>query len=143
MLKRAVSVMVAGFVLLAVGLAVAHGASKWRWWQNPEIIQQLNLTQDEIKQLDDAYLASRRRMIELKSRVEAERYELEELLGQSDFSEADLRAQNRKLEAVRSHLAEERFDFLLKTRNIIGHERFQLLTEIQRKWREERRNKRK
>lgn len=143
MLKRAVSVMVAGFVLSAVGLAVAHGSSKWRWWQNPEIIQQLNLTQDEIKQMDDAYLASRRRMIEQKSIVEAARYELEELLGQPDFSEADLRAQNRKLEAARSRLAEERFDFLLKTRNIIGHERFQLLTEIQRQWREERRKKRK
>lgn len=142
MLKRATSVMVAGFVLSAVGLAVAHGSSKWRWWQNPEIIQQLNLTQDEIKQLDDAYLASRRQMIEQRSRVEAERYELEELLGQPGFSEADIRAQHRKLEAARSQLAEERFDFLLKTRNIIGHERFQQLTEIQRKWREERRKKR-
>lgn len=143
MLKRTVGVIAAGFVLLAVGLAVAHGSSKWRWWQNPEIIQQLNLTQDEIKRLDDAYLASRRRMIEQKSLVEAARYELEELLGQPDFSEADIRAQHRKLEEARSRLAEERFDFLLQTRNIIGHERFQLLTEIQRKWREERRNRRK
>ena len=141
MFKRSISVMVAAFLLLTVALAVAHGSSKWRWWQNDEIIQQLNLTQDEIKQLDDAYLASRRRMIEQKSRVEAERFELEELLGQSDFSEDAIRAQHRKLEAARSQLAAERFDFLLQTRKIIGYERFQKLTEIQRKWREERRKK--
>jgi len=62
-------------------------------------------------------------------------------LSRPDFDEAAVREQNRKMESARSDLAEERFDFLLKSREILGYERFQKLIEIQRKWREERRQK--
>ncbi len=138
--KKAVSILVVILVILGVGTSMARESSRWRWWHNEEIIKQLNLSQDEIKQIDDAYAASRRRMIEQKSRLETERFELEEILGQPSFSEAAARAQNRKLEEVRSQLAAERFEFLLVSRKIIGHNRFQQLTDIQRQWREQRKS---
>lgn len=141
MLKRTIGIMVVGLILLSALSATAAGSSRWRWWQNTEIIQQLKLTEDEIKQLNDAYLHLRSQWIDERSRIEAERFKLEELLGQLDFSEDVVRSQHRKLEEARSKLAEKRFDFLLQSRKIIGHERFQKLTEIQRKWREERRKK--
>jgi len=128
-------------VLALTGPGMALASSKWRWWQNDDIITQLNLTADEIKELDGAYVASRQRMIEYKGRVDAERFKLEEMLSRPDFDEAAVREQNRKMESARSDLAEERFDFLLKSREILGYERFQKLIEIQRKWREERRQK--
>jgi Spy/CpxP family protein refolding chaperone len=128
-------------VLALTGPGMALASSKWRWWQNDDIITQLNLTADEIKELDGAYVASRQRMIEYKGRVDAERFKLEEMLSRPDLDEAAVREQNRKMESARSDLAEERFDFLLKSREILGYERFQKLIEIQRKWREERRQK--
>jgi len=142
MLKRALVMMTIIFTVLALtGPGMALASSKWRWWQNDDIITQLNLTADEIKELDGAYVASRQRMIEYKGRVDAERFKLEEMLSRPDFDEAAVREQNRKMESARSDLAEERFDFLLKSREILGYERFQKLIEIQRKWREERRQK--
>jgi Spy/CpxP family protein refolding chaperone len=142
MLKRKLFMMVVVFTVLAVaGSGVALGSSKWRWWQNEDIITQLNLSPEEIKQLDDAYVASRQRMLEYKGRVEAERFKLEELLSRPEIDEAAVREQNRKMESARSDLAAERFDFLLISREILGYERFQALTEIQRQWREERRKK--
>jgi Spy/CpxP family protein refolding chaperone len=128
-------------VLALMGPGMALASSKWRWWQNDDIITQLNLTADEIKELDGAYVASRQRMIEYKGRVDAERFKLEEMLSRPDLDEAAVREQNRKMESARSDLAEERFDFLLKSREILGYERFQKLIEIQRKWREERKQK--
>jgi Spy/CpxP family protein refolding chaperone len=128
-------------VLALTGPGMALASSKWRWWQNDHIITQLNLTADEIKELDGAYVASRQRMIEYKGRVDAERFKLEEMLSRPDLDEAAVREQNRKMESARSDLAEERFDFLLKSREILGYERFQKLIEIQRKWREERKQK--
>ena len=142
MLKRALVMMTIIFTVLALtGPGMALASSKWRWWQNDDIITQLNLTADEIKELDGAYVASRQRMIEYKGRVDAERFKLEEMLSRPDLDEAAVREQNRKMESARSDLAEERFDFLLKSREILGYERFQKLIEIQRKWREERRQK--
>jgi Spy/CpxP family protein refolding chaperone len=128
-------------VLAMAGPTVASGSSKWRWWQNEEIITQLKLTPQETKALDEAYIESRRRMLEIKGRVEAERFKLEEMLSRPAIDAADIRAQNRHMESARSELAEVRFDFLLKSREVLGHERFQKLIEIQRKWREERRKR--
>jgi Spy/CpxP family protein refolding chaperone len=141
-LKRTLGTMVVILTVLAMaGPVMASGSSKWRWWQNDEIITQLNLTPEEIKKLDDAYIESRRLMLEVKGRVEAERFKLEELLSRPEFDADAIRKQNRKMESARSELAEIRFDFLLKSREILGHERFQKLTEIQRQWREEHRKK--
>jgi len=140
-LKRTLGMMVLTIMVLAMaGPAVASG-SKWRWWQNDEIIAKLKLTPQETKTLDDAYVASRRRMLEVKGRVEAERFKLEEMMSRPEIDEAALRAQNRKMESARTDLAEVRFDFLLKSREVLGYERFQKLIEIQRQWREERRKR--
>jgi len=142
-LKRTLGMMVVMITVLALtGPAMASGSSsKWRWWQNNEIVTQLKLTPEEIKELDDAYVESRRRMLEIMGRVEAERFKLEELLSRPKIDAAAIRGQNRKMESARSDLAEERLDFLLKSREVLGHERFQKLTEIQRQWREERQKK--
>ncbi len=142
MLRRALGMVTIILTVLALtGPGMALGSSKWRWWQNDDIITQLSLSPDEIKLLDDAYIESRQRMIEYKGRVDAERFKLEELLSRPEIDEVVVREQNRRMESARSALAEERFDFLLKSREILGHERFQKLIEIQRQWREERRKK--
>ena len=141
-LKRTLGMMVVIITVLALtGPAMASGSSKWRWWQNDEIVTQLKLTPEEIKELDDAYVESRRSMLKLRGQVEAERFELEELLSRPEIDADAIREQNRKMESARSDLAEERLDFLLKSREVLGHERFQKLIEIQRQWREERQKK--
>jgi Spy/CpxP family protein refolding chaperone len=139
-LKAILAIMVVIVTVLAIaGPTMARGSSKWRWWQNEEIITLLKLSPQEIAQLDEAFIESRRRMLEIKGRVEAERFKLEELLSRPEIDAAAIREQNRRMESARSDLAAERFDFLLKSREVLGHERFQKLTEIQRQWREERR----
>ncbi len=142
MLKRTLGMTVVLFTVLALAVpGIARSSSKWRWWQNDEIVTLLNLSQEEIKELDDAYVESRRRMLEYKGQVEAERFKLEELLSRPEIDATAVREQNRKMESARSDLAAERFDFLLISREVLGYERFQKLTEIQRQWREERRKK--
>ena len=65
-LKRTIGIAVLVVTVLAVaGPAMANGASRWRWWQNDEIITQLKLTPQEIQKLDDDYVASRQRMLEI------------------------------------------------------------------------------
>jgi Spy/CpxP family protein refolding chaperone len=142
-LKRTLGIVVVIVTVLAMaGTAMARGGSKWRWWQNEEIVTLLKVTPEEIKKLDNAYIASRRSMLEIRGRVEAERFELEERLSRPEIDADAIREQNRNMESARSDLAAARLDFLLKSREILGHERFQKLTQIQRQWREERHKRR-
>ena len=133
MLKQASCIFTAVFVLLFVSTAMAQDAPKGRWWRNSNTAKQLNLSKDEIKNLDNAYNESRRRMIQKKSRVESEQFELKDMVERRNFNESAVKAQHRKLEKARSDLASEQFGFVIKSRKIIGRDRFQRLVDLQKR----------
>lgn len=133
MLKRANCIFTAILILLFVSTAFAQDAPKGRWWRNSNTAKQLNLSKNEVKSLDEAYNASRRRMIQKKSRVESEQFELKNMVERRNFDESAIKAQHRKLEKARSDLASEQFGFVIESRKIIGRDRFQKLVDMQGK----------
>ena len=109
-----------------------------KWWHDPAISKQLNLTAQEKKRLDNQYTGSHRKLIELKGNVQKERFELETLIESEHLNEEALDKQFRGLEKARSKLANERFRFLMESRKILGKERFQ---NVKRMYKEKRRMK--
>ena len=106
-----------------------------KWWYNQKVVQNLNLTQSEIHQLDELYVDSHRRLIELKNTVEREQFELDTLLGEKTVDDAKVRQQFKRLESARTDLADERLRFVIRVREIIGADRFQQLKTSYKKWR--------
>jgi Spy/CpxP family protein refolding chaperone len=121
------TVIVIGLLLLTASAVGAHGG---RWWDTPEVAQTLKLNESEINQLNQSYDAYSLRMIELKSRVEAEQFKLQIVLEKEDLDEAAINAQYNRLEEVRALLSKERFGFFVEARKIIGPLRFHQLMEI-------------
>ena len=133
MLKFARAICVVTIILLlAVPVAMAQDAPKGRWWHSARVVGALNLTPAEIERLEQAYEKFRPQLIRIKSKVEQEQFELSNLIEQSTFDEAAIRAQNHKLEQARSELADVKFTFVIEVRKIIGAERFQQLVELKR-----------
>ena len=116
--------------LVAAGQEVPAG----KWWYNTKIQQNLSLSQTEIDQLDDLFAKSRRKLIKLKSEVEHEQFELDQLLGKKKVDDAQVKKQFKKLEKARNKLANERLQFVVGVRNILGHDRFQQLKSNYKKW---------
>lgn len=106
-----------------------------KWWHNPQVSQKLNLTDEEIRQLDEQFVNSRRKLIKLKNSVEMEQFELENILESETLDEAAAIKQFDKLESQRAALSSERFHFLLQIRKILGFERFQQLKMFYKKFR--------
>ena len=79
------------FIFNLPGLATGQDAPSGKWWYNQKIVQNLNLTQKEISELDQLYVGSHRKLIELKNAVEREQFELDTLLGQKTVDDAKLR----------------------------------------------------
>ena len=127
-------------VALLIGLLLACSAGRsaaqemlaGRWWKNDRVVQRIGLTTEEIAALDDAFRTSRRNLISLKGKVEVEQFELETLLESPDLDDAAAREQYRRLEAARTNLGTERFDFLLRVRTIVGLDRFHKLLQFRR-----------
>jgi Spy/CpxP family protein refolding chaperone len=114
-------------LLLVSSPAIALGQDlpSGKWWHNPRVSKQLNLNETEKSRLDKEFVDSRRKLIELKSSVEREQFELENLLESEALNEAAVMEQFKKLEKARASLASERFNFLIQARKIVGPERFQ------------------
>ena len=106
-----------------------------KWWYNQKVVQNLDLTQNEIRQLDQLYVESYRRLIELKNAVEREQFELDTLVSKKTVDDAKVRQQFKRLESARTDLADERLRFVIGVREIIGANRFQQLKTSYKKWR--------
>jgi Spy/CpxP family protein refolding chaperone len=131
--------MLSGMVLLflvispvmakAKGMPAGEEIPPGKWWHDPEVSKELNLSEAEQAKLDEAFRDSRRKLIKLKSAVEGERFELGNLLEKEVLDEAALMQQFKKLEEARTELARERFGFLIEVRKILGHKRFLRIKE--------------
>ncbi len=134
MLRNVFSVILLVIFLIAPVIAAGQDVPAGKWWYNPKIQKNLNLSQKEIGKLDKLFANSRRKLIKLKSEVEHEQFELDQLLNQKKVNDADVKKQFQKLEKARKNLANERLQFVLGVRNILGAERFQQLKSNYRKW---------
>ena len=123
------------FMINLPGLAAGQDVPSGKWWYNKKVAKNLNLTQKEIRQLDQLYVDSHRELIKLKNAVEREQFELDTLLGKKTVDDAKVREQFKRLESARTDLADERLGFVMGVREIIGAERFQQLKTSYKKWR--------
>lgn len=123
--NRTLTGMVLLIMMILSADAIAQEMPSGKWWHNPGMTQKLNLTEPEKARLDEEFRNSRRKLIDLKSNVERERFELGNLLELEALNEPAVMQQFKKLETARSDLSTERFSFLLQVRKILGPERFQ------------------
>lgn len=135
MLKRILIGIMLVFMISLPDFAGGQDIPSGKWWYNQKVVQNLNLTQSEIHQLDELYVDSHRRLIELKNTVEREQFELDALLGEKTVDDAKVRQQFKRLESARTDLADERLRFVIRVREIIGADRFQQLKTSYKKWR--------
>lgn len=124
--KKGWSVL-AVFLLFYPSVIFAQDMMDGKWWQSKRVAEELKITADEKRQLNETYTASRRELITLKSNVEKERFELDNLLDRGESKKETVLDQYDRLEAARSRLSEERFSLLLDVRDIVGIERYQQL----------------
>jgi Spy/CpxP family protein refolding chaperone len=134
MFKIAFSIILPAFLFISPLIAAGQEEPAGKWWYNPEIQKNLGLSQQEVDKLDQLFADSRRRFIKLKSEVENEQFELDQLLGKKKVNDADVKKQFQKLEQARKNLANERLEFVIGVRNILGADRFQELKSNYRKW---------
>ncbi len=113
--------------LVLPAATLAQDMPSGKWWRIPRVAEQLNLSDEEKGALDELFLDSRRKLIDLKGAVERERLELEIVFEKESLDEPAVMERFKRLEDARANLATERFRFVLEVRKMIGYDRFQSL----------------
>ena len=135
MLKKVLMASLLIALISLPGIVAAQDVPSGKWWYNKKVVKNLNLTKKEVGQLDQLYEDSHRRLIDLKSAVKREQFELDTLVGKEPVDDAKVNKQFKRLEKARTDLADERLRFVIRVREIIGADRFQQLKTSYKDWR--------
>ncbi|NVL91068.1 MAG: periplasmic heavy metal sensor [Desulfobacterales bacterium] len=140
MKKVMLFVLICFFAASGIGLAKGPAgmggtggftAPSGKWWRTPEVGKKLGLNKKEQQKLDELFIQNRRRLIDLKTNVQKEKLELEQILEQQNFDETACMDRFKKFQGARTNLCNERFKFLVKVRKLLGLDRYrQLKTEF-------------
>ena len=87
MLKRILSVLLLLAFVIAPMTALGQMLPEGKWWRNPRVIKQLNLTEEQTSAMEDLFVEHSRKLLKLKSAVAQEQFELGVLVDKREIDE--------------------------------------------------------
>jgi Spy/CpxP family protein refolding chaperone len=134
MLKKPLALLAVIMLLLWPRISRANEIPPGRWWHIPYFAEPLNITDQQKDELDKLFDHNRSRLADLKKQVEDQKNELMNTIDQEHLNENSAMAQMKTLESTRTLLAATHFSYSLEVRKLLGHDRFQQLKSLYRKW---------
>ena len=126
------------WALVAAGTAVLAGSAlaqplavpPGRWWERPRIAADLALSAEQRATLDTIALAHAKAMVDLKGEVEKAELDLRSASDAEPFAARRVREAFAALQQRRGRLETERFEMLLKVREVLSAEQWRRLGAI-------------
>jgi periplasmic protein CpxP/Spy len=94
----------------------AMRGDRGRWWNNPQIAEKLNLTDDQKKSMDAIFQQHREQLVDLRATVEKAEIEMDPLVKADQPNEAAVMAQIDKVAQARAELEKANARFLFELR---------------------------
>ena len=110
----------------ALGVIGQHG----RWWNNPNVIERLKLTDDQRKQMDAIMLEHREKLIDMRASVEKAELAMEPLIQADQPNESQILAQIDKVAQARAELEKANARFLLALRAKLAPDQWKALKAL-------------
>lgn len=98
-----------------------------RWWGNPELVQKLGITPDQVKKMDDILQQHRLHLIDLHATLDKQELILEPLVSADQPDETRILAQIDKVAQARADLEKANARMLLDIRRVLTQEQWQKL----------------
>ena len=111
-----------------MGGAMGFGMER-KWWQDPEVAQQLNLTPEQVKKMDSIFEQSKLQLIDLRANVEKQEVLLEPLISANPVDTAKAAAQIDKVANTRADLEKSSAKMLLGIRGVLTPDQWTKLNE--------------
>jgi Spy/CpxP family protein refolding chaperone len=116
----------------ALGPMGTHG----RWWNNPDVAQKLNLTDDQKQAMDQILLAHREKLVDLRGNLEKAELQLEPLMQADQPNEAQVLAQIDAVAQARAELEKANARFLLALRTKLSSDQWKQLQTMRQEHRQ-------
>jgi periplasmic protein CpxP/Spy len=101
-----------------------------RWWNNPRMIDQLKLTDDQRKTMDGIWYQHREKLIDLQANLQRAELAMEPLMSADQPDQAALEAQIDKIVSARGELERANAHFLLDIRMKLTPDQWKSLKDM-------------
>ncbi|HXE90504.1 MAG TPA: Spy/CpxP family protein refolding chaperone [Terriglobales bacterium] len=105
-----------------------HGLGKW--WKDSKVAAELQLSEAQIKQIEQTFLEHRLKLIDLRANLEREETKLQPLIEADQPDEAQVGAQVDRLVAARGQLEKANTMMMLAIRKVLTVEQWKKLQSI-------------
>lgn len=112
--------LTAAALVFAATVATAQPLPQGKWWQRPEIVQQLGLTAEQQHRLDDVFRAAADDLIDARAGVEKAQVALRGELERPQLRRTEIRAIAARLSEARSKLFERELMMLVDMRGVLN-----------------------
>jgi protein CpxP len=114
-----------------MGRGGPHG-EMGKWWENSELVKKLQLTDAQVKQLNQTFFDHRMKLIDYHADMEKQDMKLQSLLDEDSPSEAQVGTQVDQVLAARSKLEREDTMMSLDLRKVLSVDQWRQLKAIRK-----------
>lgn len=100
------------------------------WWNNPNMVEKLKLTDDQRKAMDAILLAHREKLIDLRANLQKSELVLDPMMRDDQPNEANILAQIDKVAQARADLEKANARFLLALRSKLTPDQWKTLQTL-------------
>src|SRR5579883_1512505 len=111
----------------AFGGRMMHG----RWWDDPKVAQQVGLTADQQKKMDDIFQQNRLKLIDLSAALEKQEVIMQPLIESDQPDEGRILAQIDAIAQARAELEKNNARMLLEIRKVLTPDQWKKVKAIQ------------
>ncbi|MFC1855420.1 periplasmic heavy metal sensor [Thermodesulfobacteriota bacterium] len=112
-------------VILMVLVSVSFAQlPRGKWWKLKDISTQLALSVDQIVEIEKAFLAHKKLMIDVKATLQKEQLDLDAIFESGDLNEESMLTVVDKVEAARSEVHKTRYKFYIEIRKILSKDQY-------------------
>ncbi len=101
-----------------------------RWWNNPNMVEKLKLTDDQRKAMDSIMLTHREKLIDLRANLDKAELVLQPMMQEDQPNEANILGQIDKVAQARADLEKANARFLLAIRGKLTPDQWKQLQQI-------------
>ena len=124
-------------VLAATSMAAQTGVPEGKWWKRPRIAREIGLTEEQSRRIEDIFVRSRPKLIDLKADVEKKQFDLQTAM-ENNAPRPEIEKKLDAVENARKDLQKTRLLMLLDIKNELKPEQWERLRQMREEARERR-----
>ncbi|HTY83801.1 MAG TPA: Spy/CpxP family protein refolding chaperone [Silvibacterium sp.] len=107
-----------------------RGGGPGRWWDNPNVAQQVGISDDQKKKMDDIYQQSKLKLIDLKAALEKQEAIMQPLIAADQPDETKILSQIDAIAQARAELEKANARMLLGIRTVLTPDQWKKLRSL-------------